>query len=179
LNGQKIIYKIIQKKPMLYRAADQNDLGALQALGLASYGRLKNEMTPENWAKMEIVLTSDQTFPVLVRSCHSFIYEEDSRILGMAFLVASGNPTKIYSSDTSYIRMVGVHPDADGKGIAQTLTRLCIDKAKETGEKTIMLHSAEIMYAARHIYEKMGFQKVRPLDAHYGLQYWLYQLNIR
>jgi ribosomal protein S18 acetylase RimI-like enzyme len=163
---------------MLYRIAELKDVPALQALGLASYGRLKNNLTPENWKKMESVLTSDQTFPVLVSSCHSFVYEENSRLLGMAFLVPSGNPTKIYTLDTSYIRMVGVHPNADGKGIAQKLTSLCIDKAKETGEKTIMLHSAEIMYAARHIYEKSGFKKIRLLDEHYGLAYWLYQMDI-
>jgi ribosomal protein S18 acetylase RimI-like enzyme len=75
--------------------------------------------------------------------------------------------------------MVGVHPDADGKGIAQTLTRLCIDKAKETGEKYISLHTAEIMYAARHIYEKLGFKKILLLETNYGLQYWLYQLDIQ
>src|SRR5580693_9734835 len=163
---------------MLYRKAELNDVPSLRELGLASYGRLKNNLTPENWKKMESVITSDQTFPVLVSDCHSFVCEENSRLLGMAFLVPSGNPTKIYSSDTSYIRMVAVHPDADGKGIAQALTKLCIDKAKETGEKTIMLHSAEIMYAARHIYEKAGFKKVRLLDEHYGLQYWLYQMDI-
>ena len=163
---------------MLYRMADPKDVNALQALGLVSYGRLKNNLTHENWAKMESVLTSDLTFPVLVSSCYPFVCEENSRLLGMAFLVPAGNPTKIYSADTSYIRMVGVHPDADGRGIAQTLTRLCIDKAKETGEKTVMLHSAEIMYAARHIYEKFGFKKIRLLDSHYGLQYWLYQLDL-
>ena len=93
----------------------------------------------------------------------------------MAFLVPSGNPTKIYSSETSIIRMVGVHPDASGKGIAQTLTRLCMEKAEQTGEKKISLHSAEVMYAARHIYEKLGFKKIRLLDEHYGLTYWLYE----
>jgi ribosomal protein S18 acetylase RimI-like enzyme len=158
--------------------ADPKDVSALRELGLASYGRLKNAMTPENWNKMASVLNSDETFPVLVSSCFPFVCEENSRLLGMAFLVPSGNPTKIYSADTSYIRMVGVHPDADGKGIAQKLTKLCIEKARETGEKTIMLHSAEIMYAARHIYEKSGFKKIRILDAHYGLEYWLYQLDI-
>ncbi len=163
---------------MLYRKAELKDVPALRTLGLASYGRLKNVLTPENWKKMESVLTSDQTFPVLVSTCHAFVCEENSRLLGMAFLVTSGNPTKIYTTDTSYIRMVGVHPDADGRGIAQTLTKLCIDKAKEIHEKTIMLHSAEIMYAARHIYEKAGFKKVRLLDEHYGLEYWLYQMDI-
>jgi ribosomal protein S18 acetylase RimI-like enzyme len=163
---------------MFFRRAETNDLEALVALGLASYGRLKNNLTPENWKKMETVITSDKTFPVLVSSCHSFVCEENSRLLGMAFLVPSGNPTKIYSAETSYIRMVGVHPDADGRGIAQTLTTMCIDKAKETGEKIISLHSAEIMYAARHIYEKAGFKKIRLLDEHYGLAYWLYQMDI-
>ena len=164
---------------MKYRVADQNDLHALEELALASYGRLKKVLTPENWAKMESVLTSDQTFPLLVRTCHSFVCEENRRLLGMAFLVPRGNPTKVYSAETSYIRMVGVHPDADGKGIAQKLTQLCMEKAKETGEKLISLHSAEIMYVARHIYEKLGFKKIRLLDEHYGLKYWFYQLEIR
>ena len=120
---------------MNYRVADQKDLPALEELGLASYGRLKKHLTPENWAKMETLLKSDQTFPILVRDCHSFLCEENGRILGMAYLVPSGNPTKVYS--------------------------------------------AEIMYAARHIYEIAGFKKVRLLDEHYGLPYWLYQLDIK
>jgi ribosomal protein S18 acetylase RimI-like enzyme len=73
--------------------------------------------------------------------------------------------------------MVGVDPEAAGNGIAQNLTRLCIEKAAATGEHTISLHSAEIMFAARHIYEKLGFKKVRLLDSHYGLQYWLYRYD--
>jgi ribosomal protein S18 acetylase RimI-like enzyme len=163
---------------MHYRAANPNDIDALRALGLVSYGRLKKDMSPEDWLKLESVLISESTFPVLVSTCFSFVCKEDSRLLGMAFLVPRGNPTKIYSADTSYIRMVGVHPDAEGKGIAQILTRLCIEKAVATEEKTIMLHSAEVMYAARHIYEKSGFKKIRLLDSHYGLQYWLYQLDL-
>jgi ribosomal protein S18 acetylase RimI-like enzyme len=163
---------------MIYRSADQKDIPALEELGLASYGRLKKYLTPENWTKMETVLKSDQTFPLLVRDCHSFICEESSRLLGMAYLVPSGNPTKVYSAETNYIRMVGVDPDAGGKGIAQALTKLCIDKAKETGETMISLHSAEIMYGARHIYEKLGFEKMRLLDEHYGLVYWLYEMKL-
>ncbi len=163
---------------MIYRSAQEEDIENLKQLALASYGRLKTEMSAKNWGKMEALLISDQTFPILVRDCHAFVCEEDNRLTGMAFLVPSGNPTKIYSTETSYIRMVGVHPDAGGKGIAQALTRLCIDRAMETGEKIISLHSADIMYAARHIYEKLGFKKIRLLDEHYGLKYWLYRFDI-
>ena len=163
---------------MNYRVADQHDLPALKELGLASYGRLKKHLTHENWLKMETLLKSDQTFPLLVRDCHSFVCEDNGRLLGMAYLVPSGNPTKVYSAETCYIRMVGVQPDAGGKGIAQSLTKLCIEKAKETGEAMISLHSAEIMYDARHIYEKLGFKKIRLLDEHYGLKYWLYEMTL-
>lgn len=163
---------------MQYRTAAEGDIEALQELALASYGRLKNKMSPENWVKMQSVLKADENFPVMVRNCYGFVCGEDSRLLGMAFLVPHGNPTKIYSPDTSYIRMVGVHPDAGGKGIAQALTQLCIEKAKETGEKIISLHTAEVMYAARHIYEKLGFRKIRMLDEHYGFPYWLYRLDL-
>jgi ribosomal protein S18 acetylase RimI-like enzyme len=161
-----------------YREAVAQDLKALQELALVSYGILKPELTPENWTKMESILQSDQTFPLLLKTCYGFVCETDGRLIGMAFLVPSGNPTKIYSPDTSYIRMVGVHPDAGRKGIARSLTRLCIKKARESGEKKISLHSAEIMHAARHIYETEGFKKIKILDEHYGLVYWLYEMDL-
>jgi ribosomal protein S18 acetylase RimI-like enzyme len=163
---------------MVYRTPTENDLEALKELSLAAYGQLKKHLSEKNWKKMEGVLTSEDNFPTMLMNSFGFVCEEDGHLLGMAFLVPSGNPTKIYSNETSYIRMVGVHPDAGGKGIAQALTRLCLDKAKETGEKTISLHSAEVMYIARHIYEKLGFRKVRLLDEHYGLRYWLYTYDI-
>lgn len=163
---------------MLYRAAEEKDLEALNALALASYGQLKTYLTPANWKKMQGVLTSTDNFPLMIHNSFGFVCEEAGSLLGMAFLVPSGNPTKIYSKETSYIRMVGVHPTAVGNGIAQTLTSLCMEKAVTTGEHTISLHSAEIMFAARHIYEKLGFKKVRLLDTHYGLQYWLYSYEI-
>lgn len=162
----------------IYRAAQHKDIRALQDLALASYGRLIPELTPDNWIKMQKVLTSDQTFPALIGNSHSFVCEQEGTLSGMAFLIPSGNPTKIYSTHTSYIRLVGVHPEAGGQGIAKTLTRLCVEKAKETGEKKISLHSAEVMHAARHIYENLGFKKIRLLDEHYGLAYWLYELDI-
>jgi GNAT superfamily N-acetyltransferase len=163
---------------MFYRATVENDLPALRTLAVLSYGQLKPNLTQSNWNKLEALLLSDDNFPVLLQTCYGFVCEEENELFGMAFLVPNGNPTKIYSSETSIIRMVGVHPGAGGKGIAQTLTRLCMKKAEQTGEKKISLHSAEVMYAARHIYEKLGFKKIRLLDEHYGLAYWLYELEI-
>ena len=164
---------------MHYRRAEEKDLEALTELALVSYGQLKTYLKPADWKKMQGVLKSADNFPQMIHNSYGFVCEEAGRLLGMAFLVPGGNPTKIYSKETSYIRMVGVHPAAVGNGIAQELTRLCMEKAAATGEQTISLHSAEIMFSARHIYEKLGFKKIRLLDSHYGLQYWLYEYEIK
>jgi len=163
---------------LIYRKAEEEDLEALRDLGLAAYGRLKVYLSPANWEKMKQVILSEDNFPPLINQSYGVVCQENQSLLGMAFLVPSGNPTKIYTKDTCYIRMVGVHPDAGDQGIAQTLTHLCIEKAKESGERKISLHSAEVMFAARHIYEKLGFQKIRLLDEHYGLPYWLYEYEL-
>jgi ribosomal protein S18 acetylase RimI-like enzyme len=74
--------------------------------------------------------------------------------------------------------MVGVDPTYGGKGIAQTLTEMCVDHAKTLNEKTIALHTSEFMDAARHIYEKNGFKRTQEIEPRYGKRYWLYRLEL-
>jgi hypothetical protein len=136
---------------MLYRSTNENDLEALQLLGLASYGRLKKEMSDKNWLKMEALITSDQTFPVLVRDCFAFVCEENNRLIGMAFLVPSGNPTKIYSTDTSYIRMVGVHPEPAERESRRLSHGFVWTRLSKRGKKQSDLHSAEVVCRPSYI----------------------------
>ncbi|GAC1444158.1 MAG: hypothetical protein NVSMB63_13390 [Sediminibacterium sp.] len=96
----------------------------------------------------------------------------------MAYLVPGGNPTPIYQADWCNIRMVGVHPLYSGQGIAKKLIQLCIQHARQSNEKIITLHTSEIMDAARHIYESLGFTKLREIDPIYGMRYWLYKLEL-
>ncbi|MDB5249085.1 MAG: hypothetical protein JWQ40_3479 [Segetibacter sp.] len=74
--------------------------------------------------------------------------------------------------------MVGVHPGYTGQGIAKTLTQTCLEKAKDLNEKTIALHTSELMDAARHIYESPGFTILKEIPNRFGKRYWLYTLNI-
>jgi GNAT superfamily N-acetyltransferase len=107
------------------------------------------------------------------------VCENANELVGMAFLIPNGNPTTIFEKEWCYIRLVGVHPKFEGKGIGRKLTQMCIDKAKETGEKTIALHTSEFQNAARHIYESLGFVKQKDLDLIYGKQYYLYTLKLQ
>jgi ribosomal protein S18 acetylase RimI-like enzyme len=161
-----------------YRTATIADISQLQQLGLDSFGAFQNVLTEDNWAKLHGNLRNETVYVDLLNKSTCFICESDEQIVGMAFFIPNGNPTDIYQSDWSYVRMVGVHPDFGGCGIGRALMQICISTAKETDEKVVALHTSEFMDAARHIYENMGFVKVKELESRFGKRYWLYRLEI-
>jgi GNAT superfamily N-acetyltransferase len=159
-----------------YRTANNSDIEQLQALRQASYGPFKRFFSDEHWEKFEEGFKHDGVEELLSRAV-CFVCEDDSQIVGMAFLFLSGNPFWLFPADWSYIRYVGVYPQHEGKGIGRKLTRLCIDEAKSRGEKTVALHTSELQNAARHIYESMGFVQQQAVLL-FNIQYWIYTLNI-
>lgn len=161
-----------------YRIATDEDINGLQKLGLNAYGQFKEILADENWLKLHTFLTSENTYPDLLSKSVCYVCETGQDIVGMAFFISNGNPTDIFQSDWSYVRMVGVHTDFGGKGIGKTLMQKCVEQARETGEKMIALHTSEFMDAARHIYENMGFRQVRELETRLGKIYWLYLLEL-
>jgi ribosomal protein S18 acetylase RimI-like enzyme len=163
---------------MKYREGNSNDVIGLQKLALLSYGQFQNILTEENWNKLKAHITNENLFPDLLRTSKGFVCEHENEIIGMAFLVPKGNPTEIFETGWSYIRMVGVHPDFGGNGIGKQLTQMCISFAKETGETIIALHTSEYMNAARHIYERLGFKQIKELEPRFGKRYWIYKLEL-
>lgn len=160
-----------------FRKGTIKDKDKLQELGVLSYSQHKHAMTPENWNKYSSFMSNPETFTYLMDTSTCFLCEYEKEIIGMAFLVSNGHSTDMFEDKWSYIRMVGVHPDFGGKGIAKKLTQMCIDYAKETNENFVALHTSEFMNAARHIYESFGFQVVRELTR-YDKKYWIYLLKL-
>src|SRR5882762_7773607 len=156
-----------------YRPGSTEDLKQLKDLGIASYGAYSKILTSEHWERLNKFLHDEDSLLDLILNSSSFVCVDSTRIVGMAYLLSSGHPTEIYQHDWSYIRMVGVHPDYAGKGIAKKLTQLCIEKAKTGNEKIIALHTSEFMDAARHIYETLGFEILKEIPPRYGKKYWL------
>jgi ribosomal protein S18 acetylase RimI-like enzyme len=174
-----VVFQYINmSKHLIYRPGSAKDVKQLKELSLASYGQYANVLTPENWHKLNTNLNNEQIFIELINKSNSFVCLDQDKMVGMAFLLPSGNPTDIFEKEWSYIRMVGVHPDYAGQGIARTLTEKCIEKAKELNEKIIALHTSEFMDAARHLYESMGFKVLKEIPDRLGKKYWLYTLNI-
>jgi ribosomal protein S18 acetylase RimI-like enzyme len=181
-----IAYNLIQninKKEnsnlMTYRQGDINDLEQLKQLVLTSWQQYQHELTEENWRRLFTSLSSNETYLPLLETSYCLICENRNKeIIGMAFLVPSGYPTEIYEKEWSSIRFVSVHPDFSGQGIGQQLTKRCIEVARKNNEKTIALHTSEMMHKARHIYESLGFTILRELEPRLGKKYWLYLLDL-
>jgi ribosomal protein S18 acetylase RimI-like enzyme len=161
------------------RQGDLQDLKQIKELAISEWAQFKSELTPENWEKLYHTLTNDKTYTDLIMQSDSFVFENDqNEIIGFGFLVPSGNPTEIYNDQQSYIRFVTASKKCSGQKIGQTITEKCIEKARENGEKFVALHTSEMMNAARHIYEKLGFKITKKLEPRLGKIYWLYEIEL-
>ena len=165
---------------MQIRQGNNNDLPGLKKLALDSWKQYQPVLTEENWNKLYSTLSADNTFIELLNNSWSFVCENEKKeLICMSFLVPSGNPTEIYTHEQCYIRFVTVAAAYAGRQLGQKLTEKCIEKAKETNESVIALHTSEFMDRARHVYEKLGFQISRELPSRLGKRYWLYELKIK
>lgn len=162
-----------------YRTGNLNDFEALKELGLITFGQYADQLLPEHWNTLHNNLQNEERLSELLNIAHCFVCVHNHKIIGRAFLVPHGHPNPIFEKEWAQIRMVGVHPDYTGKGIARELTRLCIEEAKRCNETIVALHTSEMMDAARHLYESMGFKQIKEIDQLFGKRYWLYQFKLR
>ena len=161
-----------------YRTATAKDNPQLKQLGIDSYTTLFSMLTEENQTVMLNFLHDDEKVKKLMEQSHCFVCECNNTIVGMAYFIPHGNAWDVFPDEWSYIRMVGVHPAYQGRGIARKLMEMCIAKGKETSEKIIALHTSEIMNAARYVYESLGFTILREIEPRFGVKYWLYTLEL-
>ena len=92
-----------------------------------------------------------------------FVAVEDGRILGSATLELDGridDDDPPLHPDEGHIRMLGVHPNARGRGIARALVGACFSAAREAGRTYVTLHTTQRMKVAQAMYGSMGFARL-------------------
>lgn len=162
-----------------FKQANTHDIPDLKNLAIKAWSRFQPQLTPQNWTKLYNNLNSNKTYEDLLHLSKCIICTtNDNLIIGMVFLVPSNNPTDIYDKDWSVIRFLSVNPEYSGKEIGKKLILKCIEEAKRNGEKIMALHTSEMMQAAIHIYESLGFMFFKEIDPRFGKRYWLYKLDL-
>ena len=86
---------------------------------------------------------------------------EQGRVLGCVTLV--DDPSSPWSESLVAgevgVRMLGVTPEARGRGIGTALLGACVEEAGALGATRVVLHSTASMTVAHRIYERAGFRR--------------------
>ena len=147
------------------RDARADDRAAIEAVTLAAYQQYSAVM-PALWEayRQNILSTLASASPDSV-----IVAEDDGRIVGSVLLYRAGTviarpgggPLTLASPE---VRLLAVAPEARGKGIGAALMQECVARARASGATSLTLHTTEMMQAAVHLYEQMGFVRAPELD---------------
>ncbi|TSB48170.1 GNAT family N-acetyltransferase [Alkalicoccobacillus porphyridii] len=115
--------------------------------------------SPEAWAEYLENITVSLDNPNLDEV---LVARNGDQIVGSIQMFASGEMAyqrEELAVKHPVIRLLAVHPDARGLGVAQALLRESIDRAANNGASYLYLHTGDIMQKARELYEWLGFKR--------------------
>jgi len=151
------------KRQLRIRDALPDELDEVAAVILDSYRQYQAVLPPDQWewyAANMVDVRSRLPDSVLI------VAELDGRIVGTVTFYPDGHRSGEgpWPEGWAGIRLVGVHPDARGRGIAKALMQECLDRCRTGGVTTLGLHTTEHMWVAKGMYERMGFSRIAEHD---------------
>jgi GNAT superfamily N-acetyltransferase len=141
------------------RPVESHEYGRVADLLVEAYRSLPDfELHPDYEPSLRDVAARTAESVVLVA-------EVDGRVVGsVTYVPGRGRDFEFDLDDTASIRMLGVLPEAAGRGVGRALTQWCIDTAAGAGRTHIALHTERAMYRAHRMYEGFGFHRAPDLD---------------
>lgn len=137
------------------RTAAVRDLITVRRIVTAAYAEFESWLTPANWAQMtsNIAKVIEPGAPGLLR-----VAQLDDQLAGtVTYLPPGPKDYQRVPPGWSVIRVLAVDPALRGRGVARALTEDCLALARADHAPAVGLHTAEMMVAARALYECAGF----------------------
>jgi ribosomal protein S18 acetylase RimI-like enzyme len=108
---------------------------------------------------------------------------EASRILGSATIEMDqtvGDDDATLPPDVAALRMLGVDPEARGRGVGRALVQSTIDRCKGRRKRELILRTTEPMVVAQHLYRSLGFERDTARDQYFddGFVLYAYRLDL-
>lgn len=100
------------------------------------------------------------------RDSDVLVAEVDGEVVGTFTWCGPGSSLRELATrdDQGEFRMLGVRPEAAGRGVASALVRWCLERAAADGLREIVLSSLPEMKPAHQLYERHGFVRRPDLD---------------
>jgi ribosomal protein S18 acetylase RimI-like enzyme len=157
------------------RAGEERDAGDVTALAYRSQAEQASS-NPDYLDRIADVATRAQHALVLVAVA-------DGRVIGSVTVeltgrIPGGHPRPPLAPGQAHVRMLGVHPDGQGRGIGRRLMEGAIDEARRAGKRRVTLETTETMRPAQHLYESMGFRRLEDLEFDDGFRLRTYELEL-
>jgi ribosomal protein S18 acetylase RimI-like enzyme len=131
------------------------DLPAVRRIVTAAYAEFQSWLTPANWALMISNITEviEPGAPGLLR-----VAWLGGQLAGtVTYLPPGPKDYRRVPPEWAVIRVLGVDPALRGRGVARALTADCLALAHADNAPAVGLHTAQMMVAARALYEHAGF----------------------
>lgn len=91
--------------------------------------------------------------------------DEHGALLGTVTYCPEGSTYQEVAGDREgEFRMLAVAPEARGRGVAEAMVRMCVERSEELGYDALVLSSMPNQRAAHRIYARVGFRRVPELD---------------
>ncbi len=155
------------------RTASADEFDAVGKVIQAAYREYKAHYPPEWWERYE---QSQADVQSRAHESELVVAELDGRIIGSITLYLDGyrGGAGSWPEGWAGIRLVSVHPDARGLGVAKAMMNECLEMCRARGIPVVGLHTTQVMATARGMYERMGFERVPQFDHHPRPDYVVY-----
>jgi len=91
--------------------------------------------------------------------------DEAGGLLGtVTFCPVGSEYQEVASVGEGEFRMLAVAPEARGRGVAEALVRMCIERARELGYDALVLSSMPTQQQAHRLYARVGFRRAPERD---------------
>lgn len=157
------------------KIAEKRHFKEIAALNIAAYSEFAHNLTAEAWAQMRSNLSAIDR---VTQRAEFLIISIDGNLAGSVAYCPPGKSSDPIPPDWASILLLAVSPDYRGRGIARSLVRDCISRARLDTAQTLGLFTSELMTAAQHIYLSEGFDEDCEIPLRLGWRYWRYRLDL-